>query len=69
MKQQRPRIVKFVVTVESERHDWGFQVTHPTLGLVATGKTEQEALEKMDKLVSQRIESDLAHGKYKAAKV
>jgi hypothetical protein len=68
MKQPRQRIVKFVATVESEHHDWGWQVTHPALGL-ASGKTESEALEKMDKLIGRQVEFDLVHGKRKAAKV
>ena len=65
---QRQRIVKLVATVEIDRHDWGYQVNHKTLGLVASGKTEQEALDKMDKEISRRLETDLVHGFKKPAK-
>lgn len=69
MKRSRQRIVKMVTTVEVERHDWGFQVNHPTLGLVATADTEDEALDKMDKMVVRQLEFDLAHAKAKPAKM
>jgi predicted RNase H-like HicB family nuclease len=59
---ERKRVVKFVATVEITREDWGVKVTHPALGLVASGKTEDEALDKMDKAITQKIETDLVHG-------
>lgn len=55
----RQQIVKFVANVEVESFDWGFQVTHRNLGLVATDKTEDGALEKMNKMISHQIETDL----------
>ena len=68
MKRSRQRIVKLVTTVEVEKHDWGFQVNHPTLGLVATADTEDEALSKMDKMVVRQLEFDLVHGTLKSVK-
>lgn len=68
MKRPVQRIVKLVVTVESERFDWGWQLTHPILGLVASGKTEQEAFDKMDKEITRKLEFDLVHGKSAKAK-
>jgi hypothetical protein len=65
---QRQRIVKLVATVESEKHDWGFQVNHKSLGLVASGKTEQEALDKIDLMISRQLEFDLVHGLKRPAK-
>lgn len=66
MKRDRQRIVKLVTTVEVERHDWGFRVDHSTLGLVATAGTEDEALSKMDKMVTRQLEFDLARGTLKS---
>lgn len=63
---QRQRVIKFVATVESERQDWGFLVRHKGLNLVASGATETEALEKMDKEISRTIEAGLVHGTLKA---
>ena len=65
---QRQRVVKFVAQVESERKDWGFLVTHKGLNLVASGATETEALEKMDKEISKAVEAGLVHGSLKLAK-
>jgi hypothetical protein len=68
MKRPVQRIVKLVATVEVERFDWGFQVTHPVLGLLTSGKTESEAFEKMDKEITRKLEFDLVHGKSVKAK-
>jgi hypothetical protein len=65
MKRSRQRIVKLVTTVDVEMHGWGYQVNHPTLGLVASADTEDEALDKMDKMVVRQIEFGLAHGTLK----
>ena len=65
-KRSRQRIVWLVVTVEVEKQDWGYQVWSPTLGLVATAETEDDALDKMDKMVVQQIELGLAHGTLKS---
>jgi len=62
----RQRIVKLTTTVEITREDWGFKVVHPTLGLVATADTEDEALFKMDKMVVRQLEFDLIHGTLKS---
>jgi hypothetical protein len=67
MKRSRQRIIKLVTTVEVEKQDWGFQAWHPTLGLVATADTEDEVLDKMDKMVVQQVDLFLAHSKRKAA--
>ena len=68
MKRSRQRIVKLVLAVEVERHDWGYRVDHPATGLVATAETEDEALNKMDGLVVQQIGFGLAHGALSVAK-
>jgi hypothetical protein len=68
MKRDRQRIVKLVTTVEVERYDWGFKVVHPTLGLVASADTEDEALFKMDLMVVRQLEFDLVHGTKSVAK-
>ncbi len=65
----RQRIVKLVVSVEITREDWGVKVVHPTLGLVASADTEDEALDKMDKMVVRQLDFDLAHAKAKPAKM
>jgi len=65
---KRQRVVKFVATLEVTREDWGVKVIHPSLGLVATGKTEDEALTKMDRELSQEVESGLIRGKLNFAK-
>ena len=67
MKRNRSRIVKLVTTVEVERQDWGFQAWHLPLGLVATADTEDEVLDKMDKMVVRQLEFDLTHGTLKSA--
>lgn len=56
MMQLQKRVVKFVATVGVTREDWGVKVTHPGLNLVATGKTEIEAMDKMDRLIAQKLE-------------
>lgn len=66
MKRNRSRIIKLVTTVEVEKQDWGFQAWHPTLGLVATADTEDEVLDKMDKMVVRQLEFDLVHGTLKS---
>ncbi len=66
MKRSRQRIVKLITTVEVEMHDWGYQVNHPALGLVASADTEDEALDKMDKMVVRQLEFDMAHGTLKS---
>lgn len=58
--------MKLVVTVEVEKQDWGYQVWSPTLGLVATAETEDDALDKMDKMVVRQLEFDIAHGTLKS---
>ncbi len=69
MSRTRQRIVKLVTSVEVSREDWGFKITHPTLGLVASADTEDEALTKMDQMVVRQVEFDLAHAKAKPAKM
>jgi hypothetical protein len=66
MRRSRQRIVRLVTTVEIEKQDWGYQVWHPTLGLTATADTEDEALDKMDKMVIRQLEFDLVHGTLKS---
>jgi len=68
MTRTRQRIVKLVATVEVTREEWGFKVNHPTLGLVATADTEDEALDKMDRMVVRQLEFGLAHGTLKDVK-
>ncbi len=66
---KRQRVVKFVATVDVTREDWGYRVDYAPLKLIATAKTEAEAMDKMEKLISQGVDASLVHGNLKVASV